>query len=136
MTDSQPLGEALAESPGFGEVLRCVFGIREHEAETYLALLDHPDSTAADLAAVLDRDRSNVSRSLSTLREKGVVGRRRVLLDGGGHVYCYTAEPVETVRRRLHESLDAWTAAAHDRIDAFGEAANAAALPASREDGR
>ncbi|WP_435177333.1 helix-turn-helix domain-containing protein [Halorussus sp. AFM4] len=110
----------LVEDPGFADVMRCVFGIREHETEAYLTLLDAPDSTAKELADELDRDRSNVSRSLSTLREKGLVERRRKLLDGGGHVYCYAAEPLPAVRERLHEELDAWTEFVHGRIDDFG----------------
>jgi len=110
----------LAEDPGFADVMRCVFGIHEHETETYLCVLDAPDSTASELADALDRDRSNVSRSLATLRDKELVERRRKLLDGGGHVYCYVAEPLPAVRERLHDELDAWTGFVHDRIDDFG----------------
>jgi len=110
----------LAEDPGFADVMRCVFGIQEHETETYLAVLDAPDSTVAELAEDLDRDRSNVSRSLATLQEKELVERRRKLLDGGGHVYCYVGEPLPTVRQRLHDELDAWTEFVHGRIDDFG----------------
>lgn len=110
----------LVEDPGFADVMRCVFGIQERETETYLTVLDAPDSTVAELSEELDRDRSNVSRSLTTLRDKELVERKRKLLDGGGHVYCYVAEPLPTVRERLHEELDAWTAFVHDRIDDFG----------------
>lgn len=38
----------------------------------------------------------------------------------GGHVYCYVAEPLPTVRERLHEELDAWAEFVHNRIDEFG----------------
>jgi predicted transcriptional regulator len=110
----------LAEDPDFEEVMRCVFGLQRHETETYLALLDRPESSAAALAADLDRDRSNVSRSLSTLREKGLAERHRELLDGGGHVYCYAAVPLPEVKSMLHRELDAWAADVHGRIDEFG----------------
>ncbi|MFB6146106.1 MAG: helix-turn-helix domain-containing protein [Halobacteriaceae archaeon] len=112
----------LKDDPAFGEVMQCVFGLQGHETETYLELLGRPDSSAADLADALDRDRSNVSRSLSTLREKGLVDRRREVLDGGGQVYCYTAVDIDAARQRMHEALDAWAAAVHDRIDEFGAA--------------
>lgn len=112
----------LAENPGFDEVMRCVFGIQEREVETYLALLGcETEVSAAVLAEDVDRDRSNVSRSLAALREKGVVRRHRRLLGGGGHVYCYTAEPLPDVKTRMHEALDAWTDSVHERIDDFGE---------------
>lgn len=110
----------LMENPAFEDVMRCVFGIQGHEIETYVALLDHPESSAAALADVLGRDRTNVNRSLSALRAKELVERRRELLDDGGHVYCYVAEPLPAVKERLHAELDAWTAAVHDRIDGFG----------------
>jgi predicted transcriptional regulator len=105
--------------PDFAEVLACVFGVQEHEVRTYRALLETPASTVEELAADLDRDRSNVNRSLSTLREKGLASRERRLLDGGGHIYQYTATPLPEARELLHETLDQWTAAVHDRIDEF-----------------
>jgi predicted transcriptional regulator len=112
----------LDEEPGFEEVLACVFGIQEHEVRTYLTLLDEPGSTVAELAESLQRDRSNVNRSLSTLRGKGLAERQRRLLDSGGHVYQYTATPVDEARSLMHETLDEWTAYVHERIDEFGGA--------------
>ncbi|MFC7325116.1 helix-turn-helix domain-containing protein [Halorubrum rutilum] len=106
-------------SPSFEHVLSCVFGVRDHESRTYLTLLDHPGSTVAELAETLDRDRSNVNRSLSTLRDKGLVERRRRLLDSGGYVYQYTAIPVPEAKERLHDALDEWVEGVHEAIDAF-----------------
>ena len=112
----------LNEEPGFEDVLACVFGIQRHEVRTYLTLLEEPGSTVEELAGSLDRDRSNVNRSLSTLREKELAERERRLLDSGGHVYQYTATPVDEARELMHETLDEWTAYVHDRIDEFGAA--------------
>ena len=91
------------------------------QASTYEVLQQHPSSTVEELASELDRDRSNVNRSLSTLREKGLAERTRRLLDGGGHVYQYTPTPVEETREMMHETLEEWSAYVHDRIDDFGE---------------
>ena len=110
----------LDDEPGFEDVLACVFRIQHHEARTYLALLEHPGSTVAELADVVDRDRSNVNRSLTTLREKDLAGRERRLLDSGGHVYQYTATPLEEARELMHGTLDEWAAYVHGRIDEFG----------------
>jgi len=109
-------------SPSFRHVLSCVFGVQDHESRTYLTLTAHPDSTVAELADVLDRDRSNVNRSLSTLREKGLAERRRRLLDDGGYVYQYTAIPIPEAKARLHDALDEWVAGVHDAIEAFDPA--------------
>ncbi|SDF32800.1 helix-turn-helix domain-containing protein [Halorientalis regularis] len=111
----------LDDEPGFEDVLTCVFDVQRHEARTYLELAERPESTVAELADVLDRDRSNVNRSLSTLREKGLASRNRRLLDDGGHVYQYTATPVPEARELMHETLDEWAAYVHERIDEFGE---------------
>ena len=111
----------LNEEPGLEDVLACVFDIQRHEVRTYLTLLDEPGSTVEELAGSLDRDRSNVNRSLSTLREKELTDRERRLLDSGGHVYQYTATPLAEARELMHETLDEWTAYVHDRIDEFGE---------------
>jgi len=111
----------LDEEPGFEEVMACVFDVQRHEVRTYQTLLDNPASTVEELAATLDRDRSNVNRSLSTLREKGLAERERRLLDGGGHVYQYSATPLPEARELMHETLDAWTEYVHNRIDEFGD---------------
>jgi predicted transcriptional regulator len=107
--------------PDFEEVMVCVFDIRRHEIRTYRALLESPESTVEELATVLERDRSNINRSLSTLREKGLAKRDRRLLDDGGHVYQYTATPLSEAMELMHETLDEWTAYVHARIDEFGE---------------
>lgn len=109
------------DQPEMEEVLVCVFNIQRHEARTYETLLNQPGSTVEELAAELDRDRSNVNRSLSTLREKGLATRERRLLDGGGHVYQYNPTPLSEARELMHETLDAWAEYVHERIDTFGE---------------
>lgn len=111
----------LDEEPGLEEVLGCVFGVQKHEVRTYLTLLETPGSTVAELANALERDRSNVNRSLSTLREKGLAERERRLLDSGGHVYQYTATPLNEARTLMHDTLDEWAAYVHERIDEFPE---------------
>jgi predicted transcriptional regulator len=110
------------DDPGFREVLACVFDVQEHEARAYVALLEHPGSTVAELAEELDRDRSNVNRSLTTLLELGLANRERRLLDPGGYVYQYTATPLSETKAMLHEALDEWTASVHDRIEEFPDA--------------
>jgi predicted transcriptional regulator len=107
------------DDPGFREVLACVFDVQDHETRAYLALRDRPGSTVAELAEALDRDRSNVNRSLTTLLELGLARRERRLLDPGGYVYQYTATPLPETKEMLHEALEEWTAGVHDTIDTF-----------------
>ncbi|QRV16719.1 MarR family transcriptional regulator [Haloterrigena salifodinae] len=122
MTDRSQhrLGELMEQSdPPFEEVMSCVFGIENHETRTYLVLRQRPGSTIDELADALERDRSTVTRSLSTLRDRGLVQRDRRLLDGGGYVYQFTAVPVPETKAMLHEALDAWAATVHEVIDDF-----------------
>ncbi|MEF8773289.1 MAG: helix-turn-helix domain-containing protein [Halobacteriales archaeon] len=114
----------LHEDPELREVMACVFDVQDHEMRTYLALLDNPGSTVEELAAVLDRDRSNVNRSLTTLLEMGLVGRERRLLDPGGFVYQYTATPLPEAKELMHDAFNAWTERVHDLIDRFPESAS------------
>ena len=121
MTDTPAMDDLVqTEDPSFQHVMACVFGIQEHESRTYLVLLDNPSSTVEELAEVLDRDRSNVNRSLTTLLDKGLAKRERRLLDPGGYVYQYTATPLPEAKELLHEALDQWVETVHGAIDEFG----------------
>ncbi|MCL7418287.1 MAG: MarR family transcriptional regulator [Halalkalicoccus sp.] len=110
----------LIDEPEFQHVMACVFGIQNHECRAYVELLDVPGSTVTELAEDLERDRSNVNRSLATLMEKGLVERERRLLDSGGYVYQYTAVPLPEAKARMHEALEEWSERVHERIDGFG----------------
>lgn len=121
--DSPDMAELVeTDEPSFKHILSCVFGIQDHESRTYLMLLDNPGSTVAELAEELDRDRSNVNRSLTTLLEKNLVTRQRRLLDPGGYVYQYTAVDLPEAKEMLHVALDEWVEQVHDRIEEFGGA--------------
>jgi predicted transcriptional regulator len=113
-----------AEDPPFEEIMACVFGIQGREVRTYLALVERPGSTVEELASALDRDRSNVNRALSQLLDLGLAERQRRLLDPGGYVYQYTATPLSDTKGRLHDGLDRWAEAVHERIDRFEEQAD------------
>lgn len=121
---SEPEGDMealmLAEEPDFERVMECVFGIQGHEIRTFFALVEAPGSTVAELADTLDRDRSNVNRSLSTLFEKGIIERERRLLEGGGYVYQYFALPLSEMQERMHRGVDEWSEQVHETIDEFG----------------
>ena len=122
MSDPPEMEDLIeTDDPSFQHVMACVFGIQEHESRTYLRLLENPGSTVEELAGVLDRDRSNVNRSLTTLLDKRLAERERRLLDPGGYVYQYTATPLPRAKEMLHAALDEWVDAVHGRIDEFGD---------------
>ncbi len=114
--DDSPVQGTVA-TPSLQEVLRVVFDIGVGERETYVALAARECGSAGDLAEDLDRDRSNVNRYLNSLFKKGLVTRRRRILQSGGHVYQYSARPPEEVRGLLRAGLQEWTGTAGDHID-------------------
>lgn len=111
----------VADDSEFCDLLDCAFGVTEPVARLYRLLLDRPDSTVDELAEALDCDRSTVNRRLGTLREKGLVTRRRTLLSGGGVVYRYEPASLDRIEERMHRTLEEWTAAMHERIEQFRE---------------
>ena len=121
MSAGDDVAELLeADDPDFEMVMACVFGVQGREVRTYLTLLDRPGSTVEELAREIARDRSNVNRSLSRLLDLDLVRRERRLLDDGGYVYQYTANPLDATKARLHDAIDDWVAAVHARIEEFG----------------
>lgn len=122
MTDSDRRIEELmlVDSPEFDRIMECVFDLQPHETRTYFRLLELQGSTVTELADDLDRDRSNVNRSLTTLCETGLVERERRLLEGGGHVYQYFAVPVPEAQELMHDAVDEWAETVHGRIEEFG----------------
>lgn len=110
----------LLDNPEFDRIMECVFGVQPHETRTYFRLLELQGGTVAELADDLDRDRSNVNRSLATLREKDLVRRERRLLEGGGYVFQYFAVPLPEAQDLMHEAVDEWAETVHERIEEFG----------------
>ena len=114
--DSESAGELQIADPSASAVLQTVLGLRSQDLATYEAVGSQPGASTKELATDLNRDRSNVNRSLTRLNEAGLVCRQRRLLDGGGYFYAYFAEPGEVVMDRLSEALDQWIAAASSTI--------------------
>lgn len=109
----------VADETEFCDLLGCVLEIAEPTAEVYRHVLTNPDATAQELAEATASDPSTVNRRLDTLLEKALVTRHRSLLDGGGVVYRYQPASVNQVEERMHRTLDAWTAAKHEQIEAL-----------------
>jgi predicted transcriptional regulator len=115
--DGDPPNTNPSGDPTLEEVLRVVFDVGVGERVTYLALAERGSASAGDLAKKLNRNRSNVSRYLKSLYQKGLVTRRRRILQSGGHVYEYSVRSPEQVRQLLHAELSKWTRTADKRVN-------------------
>lgn len=118
--DTRSNGDTLSPTPPeLSQVLQCVFDIQTHEFRTLKTVSKLPGSTVIELADELERDRSNVNRSLTTLHENGLIDRERRLLEEGGYVYQYYPSPIDETKRLLHSGVDRWVDDAHAEIDSF-----------------
>lgn len=109
-------GVPPVETPTRKEVLQTVFGLGDQDVRTYDAVVQVRGATTSELADHIDRDRSNVNRSLNRLRESGLVTRGRRLLDEGGHVYQYYAVD-EGSDALVARAIERWRSAALDAIE-------------------
>ena len=107
--------ELAVKAPDREEVFRTVFGLGEQDVRTYDAVVEVTGATTSELADHLDRDRSNVNRSLKRLRETGLVTRGRRLLDEGGHVYQYYVAD-DASEDLVARAIDRWRSAALDAV--------------------
>lgn len=106
--------------PNTERVIEAVFGIGPSKQKTYRVLRSHPWSTTEELAEVLDRDRSNVNRSLTHLVElKLAVRRRRILRNSGGYIYEYHVRLPDRIHSHLKAVFDAWSQTALKQIAEF-----------------
>ena len=110
--------DAVAE-PELEDLLRDVFEMSDTELEVCLCVMEGGTMTVNELADRIDLDRSVVARHLNHLAALGVVGKRRRLIEDGGHVYVYRPVEPEVVRRRLTAAFGTWVRGATERLAAL-----------------
>ena len=108
--DSSVETDILTEQiePTAKDVFKTVFNLRPIDRETYRCVRANPACTTKDLASLLDRDRSNVNRSLAALREIGLVQRYRRILEPGGYFYEYRAVDADVLQSVAETAIELW----------------------------
>lgn len=95
---------------GCGDLLSCVFGLKEFEQRLFYMVAVSGSSTLDSLASRTGRDRSTVHRALTKLVAAGLCYRRTVGLRDGGYMHEYSAMDTASVgsgiRRRVDELKD------------------------------
>lgn len=118
-SDAPDATRAAVESPSFDEAVKTVFGLNDRDLATLTAIQSKPGITTRDIADVIDRDRSNVTRSVTVLRETGLVTRRRRIMEDGGYFYEHYAESTEGVERVLTDAIERWARDAVESVATF-----------------
>nr|WP_227380990.1 MarR family transcriptional regulator [Haladaptatus halobius] len=72
----------------------------------YLTVLDHPQSTIAEIAEILDRDQSTLGKQLKPLYEQELVTRYPRTVSNGDVKYLHVAQPLEETSEWLQRELD------------------------------
>lgn len=108
---------APVQEPTLEGLLRTVFGMSESELDVCLCVMEGGELTVRELADETQYDRSTVARHLGDLVELGVLEKRRKLLQQGGHVYVYSPNDAETVRRSFRGAFLEWVHLANSVID-------------------
>lgn len=109
--------EPAVARPSLADLLRTVFDMSETELDICLCVMEGGELTVAELAEQTDYDRSVVSRHLGHLVDLGALDRRRRLLERGGHVYVYSPNDAEAVRRSFREAFLGWLQRANALVD-------------------
>ena len=104
-------------TPSMATVLETVLDLRSQELAVYDAITADPGASTKALASTLDRDRSNVNRSLTKLEAAGLVARHRRILDSGGFYYANYAAPNDVVDEVVSTALDQWLMDARSTVD-------------------
>ncbi|WP_083252708.1 helix-turn-helix domain-containing protein [Haladaptatus sp. W1] len=91
------------------ETMSTVCGVHIAAFRVYLTVLDHPHSTIAEIAEILDRDQSTIGKQLQPLYEQELVTRYPRTVTSGGVKYLHVAQPLAETTEWLQQELDTWT---------------------------
>lgn len=111
------IDQITVQTPTIDEIFETIFGLRSQELAVYKLLVTTPGLTTKQLADELGKDRSNINRSLTVLRQTGLVDRRRRILEAGGFFYEYFAAPEDTCIQVTKQALERWQQAAQERLE-------------------
>lgn len=96
-------------------IATAVFGMDKPVLVTYLILLDHPRSTAAELAEIQNLVRGTASIRLNELQKLGLA-HPAARYTGGSPAYEYVPRPFGEVQDAMHEQLDNWVEDAYHSV--------------------
>lgn len=109
---SKPYVEMAEKEMKCEKLLCCVFGLKELDIQTYMALLSHGPMRVEELEEKINRERSTAYRSLQNLIMCKLAYREMKSIEAGGYYYVYRAANPEKVKGEMKKCIDAW----HERV--------------------
>lgn len=100
--------EMIRVSFRYEDMVKCVFGLKSLDLETYKTLLLHGPLTTEGLGEVVKREKSTAYRSLQSLMACGIVYRKKRSIEGGGYYYEYIPVEPKEVKQVLKKNIDEW----------------------------
>ncbi|WP_069808196.1 helix-turn-helix domain-containing protein [Vulcanisaeta thermophila] len=117
--------EEILEDVDIRYILRCILRLSPTEVEIYY-LLQHKarePMTVAEIAKEMGKSRSTIERSLVKLVQLGLVARRPVLAKNGGYTYVYYTKPVDYIKQKLLQLVNAYYEKSKQLIENLSSAA-------------
>lgn len=100
-----------------GDIMECMFGLKDFETHTYLELINGGATTVNELVDQFNKDRSTVQRALQNLAIAGLIYREQRNIKNGGYYYVYHAAPFDEIRSTIKESVRKWCDSVTNWID-------------------
>ncbi|MFB6470184.1 MAG: ArsR family transcriptional regulator [Vulcanisaeta sp. AZ3] len=102
--------EEILEDVDIKYILRCILRLSPTEVEIYYLLQSKVKDplTVAEIAKEMNKSRSTIERSLIKLVQLGLVARRPVLAKNGGYTYVYYTKPINYVKQKLLQLINAY----------------------------
>ena len=102
--------EEILEDVDIKYILRCILRLSPTEVEIYYLLQNKAKEpmTVAEIAKEMNKSRSTIERSLVKLVQLGLIARRPVLAKNGGYTYVYYTKPIDYVKQKLLQLVNAY----------------------------
>ncbi len=122
--------EEILEDVDIKYILKCILKLSPTEVEIYYLLQSKTKEplTVAEIAKEMNKSRSTVERSLVKLVQLGLVARRPVLAKNGGYTYVYYVKPIDYIKQKLLQLINAYYEKAKQLIENMTSTALAESL--------
>ncbi|BDR91341.1 helix-turn-helix domain-containing protein [Vulcanisaeta souniana] len=117
--------EEILEDVDIKYILRCILRLSPTEVEIYYLLQNKAKEplTVAEIAKEMSKSRSTIERSLVKLVQLGLIARRPVLAKNGGYTYVYYTKPIDYVKQKLLQLVNAYYEKSRQLIENLTSAA-------------
>ena len=102
------------------DLLLCSFSLNKTSHTVLQGMIGEQEpGTPEAIAKHLKLDRTTVQKALKALVARDLVTRRQHNLPSGGYQYLYSVKDKGEIKRRMYDTIHAWTAQVEKEIDSW-----------------